>query len=187
MCRGSAQCKHYGLGSCGRRSTDNRQQTVKKKKKKIKNMFFHIIQPKPPNITRRSQKPRNTLTENALSAEEPSPTFALCPLSNTMIIDCYFFSFSSVWWSFKPDSCCLCTWTSLSKEAAPSCAIFFIILLTSEVPLSLSHSLSLYPPVGDIEIAHRRMHVCVCICALVCKYRKQRRRKVVQKLQVQPV
>lgn len=110
----------------------------------------------------------NTPTENAVSAEDPPAHahnhFLSFSSSETVIIDCYFF-FSSVRWSFKADSS---VFVYMNQSVNRSCSLLcrlLITLLNLEVPLSRWEILK--------WCIRETVCACVCICALMCKYRKQ--------------
>ncbi len=121
-----------------------------------------------PNITYRSQKPRNTLTENAAHAR---------PLSFIEFKNCdywsvfFFFPFPLCGGILKLTAPCLCTWTTLVNKSCSRLCRLLIILLKVLSP-------------GGRCWNGASASACVCICALVCKYRK-RRRSVVQKFEVE--
>lgn len=64
-----------------------------------------------------------------------------------------------MWWYFKVDSCVFVDMNQSVNEICSSLCRRLMILLDL---------------VGDAEVVHQRVHVCV-FCALMCKYRKQKR------------
>ena len=78
------------------------------------------------------------LSQTALTSEEPLPTLALRPLSSseTVIIDCFFFFLSPMWWYFKVDSCVFVDMNQSVNKICSSLCRRLMILLDLEVPLS---------------------------------------------------